>query len=170
VTTFRAIGDTWNTGVTLHRLGDAAREYERWSEAIAAYQESLSYHWAERDALGVADALLRLAQVLVAVDNTELAVRLFGCAEAQHEQAGVTLYEPVRRGYEQAIASARAALGADRFEGLWNAGRAMPLAEAVDAVATIRTDPPLQEGSMESSGEPAARDESPGNQAGIHLG
>jgi tetratricopeptide (TPR) repeat protein len=142
VTTFRAIGDPWNTGVTLHVLGDAAREYERWSEAIAAYQESLSSHWTERDALGVADALLRLAQVLVAIGTMDLAARFFGCAEAQHEQAGVTLYEPIRRGYEQAIASARSTLGAERFEGLWNAGRAMPLDEAVDAVATLRSDPP----------------------------
>ena len=169
VTTFRAIGDHWNTGVTLHVLGDAAREYERWSEAIAAYQESLAYHWTERDALGVADALLRLAQILVAVGNMELAARFFGCAEAQHEQAGVTLHEPIRRGYEQAIASARSTLGAERFEGLWNAGRAMPLGEAVDAVATIRIDPPLHADAMEPSHECAGRDESASNHAGIQL-
>jgi hypothetical protein len=130
--------------VTLHVLGDAAREYERWSEAIAAYQESLSSHWTEHDALGVADAPLRLAQILVAVGNMDLAARLFGCAEAHHERAGVKLYEPVRSGYEQATASARSTLGADRFTGLWNAGRAMPLDEAVDAVATICIDPPCR--------------------------
>ena len=169
VTTFRAIGDHWNTGVTLHRLGDAAREYERWSEAIAAYQESLAYHWTERDVLGVADALLRLAQILVAVGNMELAARFFGCAEAQHEQAGVTLYEPIRHGYEQAIARARSTLGAERFEGLWNAGRGMPLGEAVDAVAAIRIDPPLHGGAVEPSHERAGRDESASNHAGIQL-
>jgi predicted ATPase/class 3 adenylate cyclase len=169
VTTFRAIGDHWNTGVTLHRLGDAAREYERWSEAIAAYQESLSYHWTERDALGVADALLRLAQILVAVGNMELAVRFFGCAEAQHEQAGVTLYEPIRHGYEQASASARSTLGRERFEALWEVGRAMPLDETVDAVATIRIDLPLHGGAVKPSHEPAVSVESPSNHAGSHL-
>ena len=83
--------------------------------------------------------------------------------EAQYEQAGVKLYEPIRRGYEQAITRARAALSADRFGGLWNAERAMILAEAVDAVAIIRIGPSLQGSSVESSGEPALRDESPGN-------
>ena len=84
--TFRRLGDAWNIGVTLHLLGDNAREAGNWPEAITFYQESLAHHWLQRDPLGVADALLRLAQILVALGDTELATRFFGCAEAQRER------------------------------------------------------------------------------------
>jgi non-specific serine/threonine protein kinase len=136
--TFRQVGDPWNVGVTLHMLGDAARETARWPEAIASYQESLTHHWTQRDALGVADALLRLAQILVALGDVELAVRFFGCAEAQREQAGVMVYEPVRIGYEQAVATAFAKLGAEWSRAGWDAGRSLPLSEAVaEALAIV---------------------------------
>jgi predicted ATPase/DNA-binding CsgD family transcriptional regulator len=143
--TFRRLGDGWSIGVCLHLLGDKAREAGNWPEAIAAYQESLTHHWRQRDPLGVADALLRLAQVLVALGEMELGARFFGCAEAQREQAGTVVYEPVRLGYEQAVAAARSALGEEPFLAAWDAGRSLPLAEAVSAAANLRTDstPPL---------------------------
>ena len=139
--TFRQVGDPWNIAVTLHMLGDTAREQARWSEAIAAYQESLILHWTQRDALGVADALLRLAQILVAVGDMALAARFFGCAEAQRKAAGVIVYEPVRLGYEQAVAAAHTALGEEPFQTAWEAGRSLPLAEAVDMAANLRVAP-----------------------------
>jgi hypothetical protein len=117
--TFRRLGDGWNIGVTLHMLGDTAREVGNWPEAIAAYQEGLAHHWTQRDPLGVPDALLRLAQILVALGDTELAARLFGCAEAQRERTGVMVHELVRLGYEQAVAAARAALGDEAFQAAW---------------------------------------------------
>ena len=82
--------------MTLHKLGDNAREVGNWPEAIAAYQESLAHHWTQRDPLGVADALLRLAQILVALGDVELAARFFGCAEAQRERTGTMVFEPAR--------------------------------------------------------------------------
>ena len=139
--TFRRLGDGWNVGVTLHYLGDTARAAGNWPEAIAAYQESLAHHWTQRDPLGVSDALLRLAQILVALGDTELATRFFGCAEAQREQTGTMVYEPARLGYEQAVAAARAALGDAPFQAAWDAGRALPLADAVELAATLRAEP-----------------------------
>ena len=139
--TFRRLGDGWNIGVTLHKLGDNAREVGNWPEAIAAYQESLTHHWTQRDPLGVADALLRLAQILVALGDTELAARFFGCAEAQRERTGTMVFEPARLGYEQAVAAARAALGDDPFQAAWDAGRSLPLADAVELAANLRAAP-----------------------------
>ena len=139
--TFRRLGDGWNIGVTLHYLGDNAREMGNWPEAIAAYQESLAHHWAQRDPLGVADALLRLAQILVALGDMELATRFFGCAAAQRERTGTMVYEPARLGYEQAVAAARAALGDDPFQAAWDAGRSLPLEDAVELAATLRAAP-----------------------------
>ena len=139
--TFRRLGDGWNTGVTLHYLGDNAREVGNWPEAIAAYQESLAHHWSQRDPLGVADALLRLAQILVALGDMELAARFFGCAEAQRERTGTMIYEPARLGYEKAVATARAALGDDLFQAAWDAGHSLPLADAVELAANLRAAP-----------------------------
>ena len=137
---FRQVGDPWNIGVTLHMLGDNAREQDRWNEAMPVYQESLSLHWILGDALGVADALLRLAQILVALGDVEQAVRFFGCAEAQRERAAVVIYEPIRLGYEQAIAVARAALGEERFRATWQIGRSLPLDAALEAAMSLRVD------------------------------
>ena len=148
--TFRDVGDQWNIGVTLHMLGDTALAQEDWGAAIAAYQEGLAHHWTQRDSLGVTDALLRLAQILVARGELELATRFFGCVEAQYEQAGILVYEPVRRGYEEAVRTGLAALGKERFEALWDAGRAMPLTEAVAAARCIQLDlAPVPDGSEE---------------------
>ena len=72
----------------------------------------------------------------------ELATRCFACAEAHHEQAGITVYKPVRPGYEQAVAAARAAPGVEQSEALWGARPAMSLAEAVDPIATLLVDEP----------------------------
>jgi DNA-binding CsgD family transcriptional regulator len=127
--------------VTLHKLGDNAREVGNWPEAIAAYQESLAHHWTQRDPLGVADALLRLAQILVALGDVELAARFFGCAEAQRERTGTMVFEPARLGYEQAVAAARAALGDDPFQAAWDAGRSLPLADAIEMAANLRAAP-----------------------------
>ena len=124
--TSRRLGDGWNIGVTLHKLGDNAREVGNWPEAIAAYQESLAHHWTQRDPLGVADALLRLAQILVALGDVELAARFFGCAEAQRERTGTMVFEPARLGYEQAVAAARAALGDDPFQAAWTLAARCP--------------------------------------------
>ena len=149
---FRRIGDPWNTAVTLHMLGDNAREQTHWEEAVAAYQESLTLQWTQRDALGVADALLRLAQILVSFGDMSQAARLFGSAEAQREREGIQVYEPMRPGYDQAIEMARATLGEQAFRAAWEAGRSLPLAEAVEAAAGIRLEPPgnarLPEGDM----------------------
>jgi non-specific serine/threonine protein kinase len=138
--TFRRLGDGWNIGYTLHLLGDIAREVGNWPEAIACYQENLTHHWTQRDPLGVADALLRLAQILVALGDMELATRFFGCAEAQHNRAGVLVWEPARLGYDQSVAAARAAIGDALFQAAWEAGRALPLAEVIEMAANLRAE------------------------------
>ena len=51
------------------------------------------------------------------------------------------VYQPVRLGYEQAVATVHATLGAERMRALWDEGRSLPLADAVDDAVSIRIDP-----------------------------
>lgn len=142
--TFRTLGDQWCISTSLHYLGDVARLQGRLDDAIQYYQESLADSWAQRDALGVADALLRLGQILVERGDAVPAARLFGAAEVQHETAGIPLYGPIQAGYEQAVATARAALGNERFTVAWHEGRALPLEEAAREAVTIQRSPHRQ--------------------------
>jgi DNA-binding CsgD family transcriptional regulator len=135
---FRQIGDQWNISVTLHMLGDAAREQRQFDTALSYYQECLAHAWAQRDQLGVADVLLRLAQILVERGDAEPAARLFGAAEAQHERAGIRLYWEVRAGYDAAVSRCRARLGDERFHAAWAAGRALPSTQAVAEGANVQ--------------------------------
>lgn len=128
--TFRRLGDPWCISTTLHILGDVARVQDRLEDATRYYQESLAVSWEQLDALTVADALLRLGQILVERGDAGEAVRLFAAAEAQRETVGIPLYGPVRAGYEQAVAAARAQLGDEVFTTTWLAGRALPLEQA----------------------------------------
>jgi non-specific serine/threonine protein kinase len=135
---FRQIGDQWNISVTLHMLGDAAREQRQFDTALSYYQECLAHAWAQRDQLGVADVLLRLAQILVERGDAEPAARLFGAAEAQHERAGIRLYWEVRAGYDAAVSRCRERLGDHRFRAVWAAGRALPSTQAVAEGANVQ--------------------------------
>jgi hypothetical protein len=61
----------------------------------------------------------------------ERAARLLGAAEAMQAAIGSDMDADVRILYEQAIASARAPLGEDRFEKAMQEGRAMSLEQAI---------------------------------------
>ena len=141
LTTFRQLGDRWCISTSLHYLGDLARLQGRLDDAIQYYQESLADSWAQRDALAVADALLRVGQILVERGDTAQGARLLGAAEVQRERAGIPLYGPVQAGYEQAVATARAALGDERFAAAWREGRPLSLEEAVSEASAIRRSP-----------------------------
>lgn len=157
---FREIGDAWGVSTSLHQLGDVARTQGRLDDAIRHYQESLADSWAQRDALAVADALLRLGQILVERGDAMPAARLFGAAEVQREMAGIPLYGPVQAGYDQAVATARAALGDERLAEAWRQGRALRLHEAVDEAASIR---------RQSGGQAGARAKPPKLAPGVAI-
>jgi len=69
--------------------------------------------------------------------DTARAVRFFGCAEAQREQASVIVYEPVRLGYERAVATALDALGTEEFQAMWSAGQSCTLPDAVSEALAL---------------------------------
>jgi DNA-binding CsgD family transcriptional regulator len=60
---------------------------------------------------------------------------------ATFEDERIDVHEPIRLGYEQAVAAVRAALGDEPFRAAWDAGRSLPLAAAVGMAADLRAEP-----------------------------
>lgn len=84
-----------------------------------------------------ATAYLDLAAVTAAtLGQLEPAVRLFAAAETLRAAGGLLVLESIvdRPRYEQALAAAQEALGAERFAAAWTAGAALSLDEAIAGV------------------------------------
>jgi non-specific serine/threonine protein kinase len=112
-------------------LGKIARAQGDYAQAAALYAESLTLRW-ERvgDSVGIAGSLRGLASIAAYVGSYVRAARLYGAAEAVREMIGAPIprHHPVS---ELAIAKARAGLGKDVFAASWQAGKGLPLADAV---------------------------------------
>jgi DNA-binding CsgD family transcriptional regulator/tetratricopeptide (TPR) repeat protein len=70
-------------------LGDVARARGDQAQALVRYQEALGHARRFRDTRAIAYALGGVAGALAAAGRWEAAARLFGAAEALHEQAGL---------------------------------------------------------------------------------
>ena len=105
---------------SLGALASAERDFAAAENLIG---EALG-HWRETDDVaGQADALRRLAEVAAAQGQFEPAARLLGASEARREQVGAAIPQSERRSYEQAVNTARAALGDTEFEEISATGR-----------------------------------------------
>jgi predicted ATPase len=122
----RIIGDAWFLAAALHRLGDAILAQGDLEASRENYRESLAIGVRSADEIVIADALFRLAQISTALGELDSAARLFGGAEALHDEHGITLYEPLRPPYELAVSRLRSGLGEEVFTRLWEIGRSMP--------------------------------------------
>lgn len=124
-------------GSALTNLGRIARDRGDFAVAAVRYDASLSLHLAEGDDVHIAGCLSGLAIVAALAGHAERAARLFGATAALRAEIGAAV--PRHGGqYERAIAAARGALGAPRFDEAWSSGRALPLMEAVaDARAVV---------------------------------
>jgi hypothetical protein len=78
----------------------------------------------------IRNALEGLADLSVAQGQAERAARLFGAAERLHAAAGIR-WEGHQSDYQRSVAAARTQLGEAAFAGAWEAGRALPLEEAI---------------------------------------
>jgi predicted ATPase/DNA-binding XRE family transcriptional regulator len=133
---WRQRGDTWGTALALKNLADLAL---RRGETVAAsqhFRQGLAGFWEVGDKSGMARCLESLAWLAVR-DKPEPATRLLAMAEVVRDRLGTSLEEQ-RGSHDEAVAIARTALGGGPFAAAWEAGRALPLAEAIaEALAPI---------------------------------
>ena len=125
------LGDKYWTALSLLRLAKVARAEGDHGRASALDGRALTLASELGAKRALAEWLEGLARTAVAHEAFDRAVVLLGAADAVREELGAPLPPAERPGHEQDLAAARASLGDDAFAAAWDAGRRMPLEEAV---------------------------------------
>jgi predicted ATPase/DNA-binding XRE family transcriptional regulator len=126
---WRQRGDTWGMALALKNLADLALRRGKTVAAAQHFRDGLVSFWKVGDTSGMAFCLDSLAGLAVH-DRPEQATRLLAMAEVVHDRLGASFAEQ-RGSHDEAVAIARAALGEAPFAAAWEAGCALPLAEAI---------------------------------------
>ncbi len=141
---WRRIGNSWGIATALTNLGLVARADGDDQLAAERYQEALVLCWRQRDQWGLVELLVALADIASLqgrADQTELAARLLGAADTVRMRAGLILQPYMRANADRAEAALRARMGDGGYRTAWNAGREMPLAEAIVAASAVASSP-----------------------------
>ncbi len=120
-------------------LGDPVRQSGDLARAASLYQEGLRLSLEQNEQRNVAVGLAGLAILSIMEGCPERAARLCGAIHAVMQRVGTALTPGGRENHETASREARTALGAERFDRLWQEGRSTPpadfLAEALAATS-----------------------------------
>jgi predicted ATPase/DNA-binding CsgD family transcriptional regulator len=117
--------------LALANLGSIATAQGDYSTADRYLSSSLTIQQELRDLAGIAYVLERYAMLAVARADPTRAVRLAGAAVALRDSVGVLLTPAGRTQIDRALEPARRSLGRRASEEAWEAGRALPLDEAI---------------------------------------
>ncbi len=126
----RGRGDHWFVGECGSVLAHVHLARGHSAQARAAEAESLAARVALKNRPAIAVNLKIIAIADAAGGAAARAALLFGAAAGVEESTGQTWQAHWRGAYDQAVATARAALG-DRFTELWETGRTMPETAAI---------------------------------------
>ena len=124
-------GDAWAVALPLRNLAIIAYRHHDYRTARTLLEESLHGLRAVGEKWFLSRSMETLAEVMAAAGEVERSAQLFGAAETLREAVGAPVLAFYRADYERAIEMARAALGQQRFELCWSAGRALSPDEAV---------------------------------------
>lgn len=127
----REAGYLFGTSSALRGLGRVAQSQEDYIAARSFYSEAIVLSQEISNSLTVALNLSAFATLAAAQNKPQRIARLVGAAETQIPSIRFEMSTKERAEYDQAIASARAALGEDAFAAAWEEGQKMPLEQAV---------------------------------------
>ncbi len=107
-------------------------------EAESLAHEALSLGREAGDQIGLVDVLELLARLVAEQNSPREAARLWAAAESMRAELGYRRF-PVEQGpYEEAVASAKGALGPEEFAAAWAQGAKLPAEEAIAYAARGR--------------------------------
>ncbi|HEY1915495.1 MAG TPA: BTAD domain-containing putative transcriptional regulator [Streptosporangiaceae bacterium] len=125
------IGDRRLEAVALTNLGMVAAKRRDYTAATRFHLRSLERAEAVGERRSIAESLEELAEVAAAGGDPGRAATLFGASQAIRDDIGAPVPEPDRPRFGDAQAAAARVLGDAAFAAAWQAGRAMPAAQAV---------------------------------------
>jgi predicted ATPase/class 3 adenylate cyclase len=122
---------------SLGNLAEARRRLGKLDSATELYREALDLSVSMGDSYLVAECLDGLADVAAAGQDFVTATPLWAVSERLIAEADQVPWDP--EGTEEGKTQARAALGPERFDRLWQSGQALSENDAVVGAAHIRT-------------------------------
>jgi DNA-binding CsgD family transcriptional regulator/tetratricopeptide (TPR) repeat protein len=127
----RRISDPMYTALALTNTGqNAMARGESGAEAASHFLESLALAYSTSNSWFVGDALAGMAWVVAAAGHPEQGARWLGAAQAICDAIG-TPSVPHHELFARVLAAVRAGLTESAFAAAWEAGRALPVADAV---------------------------------------
>jgi DNA-binding CsgD family transcriptional regulator/tetratricopeptide (TPR) repeat protein len=127
----REAGDKEQLAVVLHNLGIALLHQGDARQAQTCFAEGLALSREIGLQYGIGMNLAGLAGVAAALGQAERSAHLFGAADNLFYSIGEVVEPQDRVEYDRNAAVARAQLGDQAFALAWNAGRAMPIEQAI---------------------------------------
>jgi predicted ATPase/DNA-binding CsgD family transcriptional regulator len=119
-------------------LGDVARDQGDYAGSVAFYGEILALMGEHGDLGRVVDALAGTAVAAANGRQPEQAARLLGAAEALRERFGGIVSPTDQPAFHRAMSDVCVALGEERFQSLWFAGRGLSLADAIAEAQAVK--------------------------------
>ncbi len=135
---FRALDSKAGSVYALTTAGAVALALSDYGRAAELFGESLPLVRELGDKTNMAVCLEGMAAVAAADGQAARAARLCGAAEALREATGAPIQPTVRWLYERTLASARTALGDDRFAAALAAGHALSSEQAIAEALALR--------------------------------
>lgn len=120
-------------------LGDVASDIGNYGLARDRYREAVTIAWTIGELRAIVEGLEAVAFLGAAGGQPGPATRLLAAAERLRERQGLLAQVPVTRAKrEEAISTARTALGEDAFAAAWSGGAALDVDEAItEALAVL---------------------------------
>src|SRR5829696_7206326 len=135
---FRAFGDTLGIAYTLRRLGLTRDHMGDREQAAALYRESLQLHRAMADPWETASLLGQLAALIAERGHGDQVARLLGAAHGLYQSSGTAPQPYFREALAVAETWARTQLGREAYAAAWEAGRSLPLADAIEEALRVK--------------------------------
>ena len=126
------MGDKQNVALALIYIGDLLLAGDEVEAARAHYVEAIPLCREVDERIVATHAVQGLASLARVQGQSERAIQLLGCVQAQRTRMGIVLSPEERAGIDQALAQMRDAVGESRFEQAWQAGSALDM-EAIFA-------------------------------------
>jgi predicted ATPase/DNA-binding CsgD family transcriptional regulator/Tfp pilus assembly protein PilF len=135
LTEFHDLNDRWNLGLTLNSLGLVDGVRGQRARAADHLRDALTLWRAFANKENLAEWLAVVATLAAMSHAPHRAARLFGAAETLRAQVGHVFVLPDAHFFDEAEQATRVSLGARAFQADHDAGRALPLDEALKEAA-----------------------------------